>query len=302
MGKDPARYTFSDKHPGPAVCPLILENNSANGKELLQVRYGFIGLGTMAGAILRGLAESTEHASDFLCGYNRSEGKTLALQKEIGLEPCRTAAQVVEESDVVILAVKPQVMPTVLPEIRDAGIEKKLLVTIAAGLELSWYEDHLPKGTAVVRVMPNINAQVKSAYSALCAGTSVREDQMAVAENLFRTVGKTCRIPESSFGVFSAISGSSGAFAFLYMDALADAGVRAGLSKDFALDLAVSATMGSAKLLQNTKKHPMELCNMVCSPGGTTIEGVMTLKEMGFESAVHEAVQAMIDKNNQLAK
>jgi pyrroline-5-carboxylate reductase len=266
------------------------------------MKYGFIGLGTMAGAIIRGLAGSAAHRDDLLCGYNRSEGKTLALQKEVGLLPCKNAAQVVAESDVVVLAVKPQVMPTVLPEIHDAGIEKKLLVTIAAGLELSWYEDRLPKNTAVVRVMPNINAQVRAAYSALCAGTAVREGQIEIVEDLFRTVGKTCRLPESSLAAFTSISGSSGAFAFLYMDALADAGVRAGLSKDFALELAISATMGSAKLLEETKKHPAELCNMVCSPGGTTIEGVMTLKELGFESAVHEAVQAMIDKNNQLAK
>ena len=151
--------------------------------------YGFIGLGNMASAILRGMAASGAFADDTLCGFNRSEGKTLALWHEIGLVPCADAAAVAQMADVVVLAVKPQMLPDVLPLVTPEMTQDKLLVSIAAGKPTSYYEAQLPEGVGVVRVMPNINARVHAAASAVCGGKYATEEQLAIVREMFSAVG-----------------------------------------------------------------------------------------------------------------
>ena len=266
------------------------------------MNYGFIGLGNMAGAILAGMHGSGEFSGDRIYGFNRSEGKTLALKDSIGLIPCSSASEVVKNADVVVLAVKPQMMPRVLDEIAGLVKPAQTVMSIAAGLPLSRYEERFAQGVPVVRIMPNINAKVKAAVVAVCGGKYAGEENVALAEKVFGTVGRTFRIEENMFGAFSAIGGASGAFVYLYIDALADAGVKAGFPRAFAVELATGTVLGSAKLVQETGEHPIALCNQVCSPGGTTIEGVLKLKELGFESAIQQAVQAIIDKDEKLGK
>ena len=147
--------------------------------------YGFIGLGNMASAILRGMAASGAFADDTLCGFNRSEGKTLALWHEIGLVPCESAVAVAQMADVVVLAVKPQMLPEVLPLVTPEITKDKLLVTIAAGKPTTYYEAQLPEGVGVVRVMPNINARVHAAASAVCGGKYATEEQLAIVREMF---------------------------------------------------------------------------------------------------------------------
>ena len=264
--------------------------------------YGFIGLGNMAGAILAGMAASGEFKNDRIYGFNRSPGKTMTLSESVGLIPCESAAEVAKKAQTLVLAVKPQMLPAVMDEIAGVVKPDQTVISIAAGKPLCWYEQRFKTGVPVVRVMPNINAKVKSAVSAVCPGANAGEEQAAVAEKIFATVGSVYRIDESMFGPFSAIGGASGAFVYLYIDALADAGVKAGFSRAFAVELATYTVLGSAKLVKETGEHPIALANQVCSPGGTTIEGVLTLKRLGFESAVQQAVQAIIDKDEKLGK
>ena len=266
------------------------------------MNYGFIGLGNMAGAILAGMAASGKLDGDKIYGFNRSSGKTAALQKSMGLIGCGDAAQAVRAADVVVLAVKPQMMKDVLEGVSGLVSKDKTVITIAAGLPCAWYEAMLPEGVGVVRVMPNIAAKVQSAVTAVCAGRYAGEEQLEIAEKIFGTVGSVYRVEEKMFSAFSAIGGASGAFIDLYIDALADAGVRAGFPRKFAVDMAADAVLGAARLVKETGEHPITLCNQVCSPGGTTIEGVLTLKRLGFESAVQQATQAVIDKDRALAK
>ena len=269
-----------------------------NGK----MNYGFIGLGNMGGAILSGMASSGIFGEDGLYGYNRSPEKARRLQESIGLVPCQSAAEVVKSSGVVVLSVKPQMMEAGMDEIAGLVKPSQTVITIAAGLPCAWYEAFLGGGVPVVRVMPNICAKVHSAVTAICAGKYAGEEQLTAAEKIFATVGTTYRIDESMFSAFSALGGASGAFIDLYIDALADAGVKAGFPRKFAVDIATDAVLGAAKLVKETGEHPMALCNQVCSPGGTTIEGVLTLKRLGFETAVQQATQAIIDKDKSLAK
>ena len=262
--------------------------------------YGFIGLGNMAGAIIRGMAGSGSFASDTLCGFNRSAEKTRKLAEETGLLPCRDARETAEKADVLVLGVKPQMLESVLPQIAPAVTKDKLVVTIAAGKGFAFYEKYLGAGMPLVRVMPNICAQVLCSASAVCPNGACSEDQAELVRAMFRPVGEVYDVPEGQFSAFSALGGASGAFAQMYLDALASAGVKAGFSRPLAQKIACQATLGAAKLCQETGEHPMVLVDKVTSPGGTTIEGVHVLKSRAFESAVIEAVNAVIEKDRRL--
>lgn len=235
------------------------------------MKYGFIGLGNMAGAIIAGMAACGKFKNDYLYGFNRSQGKTLALKEKHGLIPCASAAEVAEKADVIILAVKPQVLPEVMPEIAKGITKDKTVISIAAGKSIGWYEERLAKGATA--------------------------DDIKIADGIFASVGKIYHIEEKMFPAFGALGGASGAFVLLYIDALAEAGVRAGFSRPMAEEIATATVMGSGALAMDSDEHPIALMNRVCSPGGTTVEGVCKLKELGFETAVQQALRAIIDKD-----
>lgn len=262
--------------------------------------YGFIGLGNMAGAILRGMAGSGNFSRDTLCGFNRSPGKTQNLAQEIGLVPCESAREVAEKSDVLVLGVKPQMLPEVLEPIKTLITPDKFVVTIAAGKGFSFYASYFGENVPLVRVMPNICAQVLCSASAVCPNAACTPEQVELVRAMFRSVGEVYDIPEAQFSAFSALGGASGAFVQMYIDALSSAGVKAGLPRALAQKIACQATLGAARLCQETGEHPMALVDKVTSPGGTTIEGVHVLKKQGFESAVIEAVNAIIEKDKRL--
>ena len=264
--------------------------------------YGFIGLGNMAAAILRGMAKAGVFAENALVGYNPSAAKVQALQSEMPLRACASAREVAEAAYVIVLAVKPQVLPDVLPEIAPVVTADKLVVTIAAGKPASYYEAALAGGVPVVRVMPNIAARVGASASAVCGGKYAKDTHLELVRAMFRTVGEVYDLPEKHFPAFGALGGASGAFIFLYIDALASAGVKAGLPRAQAQAIAVQATLGGALLAQQSAEHPIALMDQVCSPGGTTIEGVHALKRLGFETAVQQAIDAIIEKDKRLAQ
>ena len=261
--------------------------------------YGFIGLGNMASAIIRGMYNNGFFAEHSVCGHNRSFGKTEALQDETGLIPCSTNAEVVEKSDVVILAVKPQFMEDVLREIAPVATKDKLYITIAAGKTLDWYAPFL-KDCAIIRAMPNINAVVGMSATAVTENVFVTPTQMQIAEMMFSAIGEVYPISEMMFSGFSALCGSSVAFTFMYMDALASAGVKAGFTKKQALEFAMQSVAGCAVMLSSSGKAPSELVDMICSPAGTTIEGVHKIRELGFENAVYKGIDAIIEKDKKI--
>lgn len=264
--------------------------------------YGFIGLGNMAGAILRGMRNSGRFENDRIFGFNRSEGKTLALRDECGVIPVSSALECAEKSDVIILAVKPQNLGDVLPQIAPALSDGKLVVTIAAGKSISYYEELLPENTPVVRAMPNINARVLAAITALCASSCARQRHLDIAGKVFDTVGKTVYITEELFPAFGAVGGSSVAFVYMYIDALIQAQKTVGVPDDDARMIAAQSVLGSAQLVLGCGDAPLELTRQVCSPGGTTIEGVELLNARGFESDVKDAIAAVLRKDEILRK
>ena len=223
--------------------------------------YGFIGLGNMASAILRGMAKAGVFAENALVGYNPSAAKVQVLQNEMPLRACSSARETAEAADVVVLAVKPQVLPDVLPQIAPVVTAQTLVVSIAAGKPTAYYEAALSDGVPVVRVMPNIAARVGASASAVCGGKSAQEAHLELVRTMFRTVGAVYDLPEKHFPAFGALGGASGAFVFLYIDALASAGVKAGLPRALAQQTPVILLDEPTAFLDMPNRY--ELCTLL---------------------------------------
>ena len=264
------------------------------------MKVGLIGAGNMAGAIVRGMVSGGFRGSDILI-FDIDTARQVALFEECGVCIGASAAEVVESVDVVVLAVKPQVFPELLPAL--AGVlqdNRPLVISIAAGKTLEEIEGFVSTGLPLVRVMPNINAKVGEAMSAFCGNAVVTDDQKAMVRTIFESVGEVMELPEKSFSAFSVLAGCSPAYALLYIDALAEAGVRYGIPKALSLRIAAQSVLGTARLLQESEEHPRALIDQVCSPGGTTIEGVVALQDNGFEAAVLAAAAASFEKDQKL--
>ncbi len=263
----------------------------------MSVTYGFIGLGNMASAIIRGMRACEGFAGADICGFD-IDGSRAAL---LSVRACESAAACARLSDVLILAVKPQTLDSVLQEIEHCLGRDRLLVSIAAGKPVQYYENRLGP-VPFVRVMPNINATVSASVSAVCGGGFASAEQVETVKTLFSSVGTVYELPESQFSAFGAIAGAAPAYAYMFIDALASAGVRAGLPKQLALKIAADVAAGSAKMIRESGAHPMELADRVCSPSGTTIEGLHRLRERGFEGAVYAAIEAVVEKDKKIGK
>ncbi len=264
------------------------------------MKIGFIGAGNMASAIVRGMASSGVHGSDMLV-YDVDTAKQVALFEECGVCMCGSAEEVIYGVEAVVLAVKPQVFPSLLPQLAPAlQACRPLIISIAAGKTLASIEELVGEGLAIVRVMPNINAKVGEAMSAYCANAVVTVAQRDTVLRVFDAVGQTIEMAEAHFSAYAALAGCSPAYTLLYMDALAEAGVKYGIPKDVSLQIVAQAVLGTARLLQESGDHPRALVDQVCSPGGTTIEGVIALQQNGFENAVLQAARASMEKDKTL--
>ena len=262
---------------------------------------GFIGTGNMASAIIKGVLSSGLLKGDEIGVYDLQSEKADALSAGYGVKTFSSASELTENCEKIVLSVKPNVIAAVLSEINNTAKEKNpLFISIAAGKTLGFLSSCVDYKGKFVRVMPNINAVVLSAVSAFCADENVSESEKAFVEKLLSSFGTAVEIKEDLFSVFSAIAGCSPAFSYMYIDSLARGAVKNGMPKDVALKIAAQAVLGSAKMILESDDHPWALVDKVCSPGGTTIEGVTALQENGFESAVMNAVQASYDKDKKI--
>ncbi len=262
---------------------------------------GFIGLGNMAGALIKGLRASKRYASARIIGYDRNADKREAFHKNDGVEEAADARAAARDSDVLVLAIKPQGMDALLADIKDSMKERGLVISLAAGKTLAYFEEALGTGQAVARAMPNINARALASMTGISHNSAVSEKQLETAVSLFDALGSVSVMDEAKLPAFSAIAGAGPAFAFAFIDALAAAGVRFGLTRALAQQAACAMLFGSATLVAESGEHPRALIDQVTSPGGTTIEGMHALARLGFEHAVQEAVAAVIDKENRMA-
>ena len=263
--------------------------------------YGFIGLGNMSTAILKGMIASGDILPAQIYGMNRSIQKTTHLAEQLTIHPTTTIAELMNCSDVIIIGVKPQNLEEVLPIIKENMNDRHIIVSIAAGKSLEFLEQHLQTNCPIFRIMPNINAVVGASTSCYSTNTS-NEEAKQIVETIFSKVGTIIELPESLFSTFTSIACASPAFTYLYIDSLARAGVKEGMPKEMALKIAASSVLGSAKMVLQSNEHPWGLIDQVCSPGGTTICGVTELQHNHFESTVYKAVQAVSNRDAQLNK
>lgn len=266
------------------------------------MNYAFIGLGNMASAILKGMKGSGSFEGDGLFGFDVDQKRAEKVSAEVNLTSCASAGEAIGQADVIVLAVKPQTLTTLLNETKEELQQNKLVISIAAGKPLRFYEAILGNGAPLIRVMPSLLAKVGAASSAICHNIAATPAHLDIADKLFSAVGTVSQVPERLFPAFSAISGAAPAFVFEFIDALASAGVKAGLSRELAQQTACAMVQGSAQLLKQASEHPRALMDQVCSPGGTTIRGVHALAACGFDHAVHEAVAAVIDRDQKLGE
>lgn len=254
----------------------------------------------MAGAIIRGMAGGGFRGENIWV-YDTDEDKLNALYEDCGITICPSGESVASGVDTLVLAVKPQVLPAVLPAL-SATLHRSrpLVISIAAGKNLDSLEELMGEGLPLVRVMPNINAKVNESISAFCGNRLTDEGHKAVVRRIFEAVGEVVELEERLFSAFSVIASCSPAYTLLYVDALAQAGVQFGIPKPLALKIASQAVLGTTRLLQETGEHPRALADQVCSPGGTTIAGVCSLQKDAFEAAVVAAAQASLDRDKQL--
>ena len=265
------------------------------------MKIGFIGLGNMATAIMGGLLAKQIAEPEGIIGYDKFEAAAKKAVDNYKITTVTDEKSVAETADVLFLAVKPNVLPEVLPKIGPFLNKETIVISIAAGKTLAFLEDGLGrKDLKIVRCMPNTPALVLEGATGACANANVTKEDMEVAMKILGAFGKASVVPEKLMDIVVGISGSSPAYVFLFIEAMADAAVAAGMPRTHAYEFSAQAVLGSAKLLLETGKHPGELKDMVCSPGGTTIAAVKVLEEMGFRAAVMDAVEACIEKSKNL--
>lgn len=262
---------------------------------------GFIGAGAMGGAIIRGAIASGNFSADDVVVSGSSPEAAAASAQALGVSAAGSNADLVAKvgAGIVVLAVKPQVLPHVLPGIREeAGKQGTVIVSIAAGTTLETLASFMEPGQPIVRVMPNVAASIRESMTALCPNEFVSQEQEAEVARLFESVGQVATVAEKDFSIFSAIAGCSPAYTFTYIDAMARAGVKNGLRKDAAVRMAAQAVLGAAQMvLDDLSTTPMTLADSVQSPGGTTVAGIVALEEAGFGAAIVKGVQASVDKD-----
>ena len=260
------------------------------------MKVGFIGCGNMAKAMIHGMLGSKKVQPQEMIASAKSEKTREAISSQIGIRVAKTNTEVLEFADIVFLAVKPQYLEAVFTEIRGAVRPYQVFVSLAPGKTLDWLSQRLGSETKLIRTMPNTPAMVGAGMTGLCVNSHVTESETSLVCELCNTFGRTEVVPEALIDVVVGVSGSSPAYVFLFLEAMADAAVADGMPRAQAYEFAAQAVMGSAKLMLETGKHPGELKDMVCSPAGTTIEAVRVLEEKGFRSAVIEAQKACVKK------
>ena len=264
------------------------------------MKIGFIGCGNMATAMMSGMiANGIVDAKDII-GADVFAPSREKVQVALGIEITESNKEVVKQADVVVLSVKPQFYVDVIAEIKDDVKENQIVITIAPGKTLAWLEEQFGKAVKIVRTMPNTPAMVQEGMTAACPNSYITANEMDDVCNLLRGFGAVEVIPEKLMDAVVAISGSSPAYVFMMIEAMADAAVAEGMPRAQAYTFAAKAVMGSAKMVLETGKHPGDLKDMVCSPGGTTIEAVKVLEATGFRSSLMEAMEVCAEKSRTL--
>ena len=261
-------------------------------------RIAILGTGRIGEALLAGLLSSGW--SDIVA-TSRSEARAAELHERHGVETTTSNADAVSGAAVVVVAVKPQDIDALLASIRDAVTPAQTVLTVAAAIPTAYIEERLPDGVPVIRAMPNAPSTVHEGMAGVAAGAHASDEQLAVAEDVLSHLGRVVRVPESAMDAVTAVSGSGPAYFALLAEAMIEAGILLGLSREVSTTLVVQTMLGTAKQLRDEGMHPVELREAVTSPGGTTIAAIRELEQAGVRAAFLNAIQAAMTRARELA-
>ena len=264
------------------------------------MKLGFIGTGNMASAIMGGVIKKNIFPAEEIIGADLFAPGRERVKEQFGINVTDSNKEVIEKAEVVILSVKPQFYADVIAEIKDIVKPEQLIITIAPGKTLTWLADQFGKAVKITRTMPNTPAMVGEGMTAACPNEHMTEEEIEYVKTLLSSFSLVEIVPEKLMDTVTAVSGSSPAYVFMFIEAMADAAVLDGMPRAQAYKFAAQAVLGSAKMVLDTGKHPGELKDMVCSPAGTTIDAVRVLEECGFRGTIIDAVQTCVEKSRSL--
>jgi pyrroline-5-carboxylate reductase len=266
------------------------------------VRFGFIGGGNMAEALLKGLISGLDVKASCILATDVVPARRQYLETTYGICTAMDNGVAVQQSEVIILAVKPQIMPAVLDEIAPLLTSEKLVISIAAGITLQTLQQALGPDRRVVRVMPNTPALVLAGAAGISAGRAATPQDIAIVERIFNAVGRAVVVSDDMMDAVTGLSGSGPAYVFALIEALSDGGVLVGLTRQMATTLAAQTVLGAAKMVLETGKHPGDLKDMVTSPAGTTIAGMHALESGGLRGVMMEVVRRATERSAALGR
>ncbi|HHT9125227.1 MAG TPA: pyrroline-5-carboxylate reductase [Candidatus Brocadiia bacterium] len=269
---------------------------------MLKERFGFIGGGKMGEALVKGILKAKLSSADKIIVGDPLKERVLLLEKETGIKTTQNNKEIVQNADLIILAVKPNTVGGVLKELKDSITKKHLIVSIAAGIPIAFIESSLKPGCRVIRVMPNTPCLVGETAAGFALGTNATEADGKLVSTILSAVGKCFLLDEKLLDTVTGLSGSGPAFVYMVIEALSDGGVKMGLTRDVATKLAAQTVLGSAKMVLESGIHIGELKDFVTSPGGTTIEGIHALEKGGLRTALIDAVEAATLKSRKLGE
>jgi pyrroline-5-carboxylate reductase len=268
----------------------------------MDIKLGFIGTGVMGSALLKSIISAGVLPAENVCIYDVDAKKAAGIGKETGATILSSGREVADACDVIILAVKPNMIKSVLEGLSSAVDSSKLVISIAVGIPIKVYKDVLGSDKKVIRTMPNTPALVGEGMTLISYDDTVKDNDIALVKSLLECTGKVEVLDEKLMNEVTALTGSSPAYVFMFIEAMADAAVLSGIPRALAYKLAAQAVLGSSKMVLETGKHPGELKDQVCSPGGTTIEAVSSLEKNGFRYAIIDAMNECTRKARELGE
>ena len=263
---------------------------------------GFIGTGNMGSAIIKAYSNSAARGDAVILAYNRTPAKAEALAESCHLLVASSIEEIVTKSDIVFVCVEPKNFAEVMPEIARHFSEEKILVSIAAGITIEALESYLGSDAKVIRTMPNTPIMHGLGVTAMVRNSNVSDADFGAVKAIFEAGGITGEVSEDLISAVIGVSGSSPAYTYMYIDALIKAGVESGLDPETSKKFAAQAVMGAAKMVMSSEEAPSDLCDRVCTPGGTTIEAVTSLKKAGFEDIVKNGALAAVERSKEMSK
>ena len=265
-------------------------------------RLGFIGCGNMGEALVKGLVEASVVPGDLIMAFDTRSEQLAELDRRYGVRPAKSNVDVATASDVVMLAVKPQIMAPVLAEIAASLSRRQLVISIAAGVATATIRAGAGKDLRLIRVMPNTPALVLAGATAIAKAKGLEQGDLETAQEIFGAVGQVVVLEEELMDAVTGLSGSGPAYVAVVIESLADGGVKMGLDRVTAMTLATQTVLGAAKLLLETHLHPGALKDMVSSPGGTSIAGIAALEEGGIRTTFIKAVERATLRSRELGR